>query len=47
MLYKLNTTDGKYNRLDPLPFKDFSNFGKLDGSNATFFVAGNSCLKSM
>ena len=26
MLYRLNTTDCRYDRLDPLPFKDFAHF---------------------
>lgn len=30
MLYRLNTSDGKYDRLDPLPFKDFAHFGKRE-----------------
>ena len=30
MLYRLNTTDCRYDRLDPLPFKDFAHFGKRE-----------------
>ena len=30
MLYELNTTDGQYDRLEPVPFKVFSCFGKLE-----------------
>ena len=30
MLYKLGSTNGKFDRLEPLPFKDFSSFGQLE-----------------
>ena len=30
MLYKLRSTDGTFDRLDPVAFKDFSNFGNLE-----------------
>jgi len=30
MLYKLRSTDGKFDRLDPVAFKDFSSFGNLE-----------------
>lgn len=30
MLYKLGSSDGKFNRLEPVAFKDFSSFGKLE-----------------
>lgn len=30
MLYKLITEEGRYDRLAPLPFKELSNFGKLE-----------------
>lgn len=30
MLYKLRSTDGKFDRLDPLAFKDYSSFGHLE-----------------
>lgn len=40
MLYKLSTTDGKYDRLDPIPFKDFSSFGKLE-KDLEHLIAGS------
>jgi hypothetical protein len=30
MLYKLGSSSEKFDKLEPLPFKDFSNFGKLE-----------------
>jgi hypothetical protein len=30
MLYKLDSLDGKFDRLDPVEFKDFSSFGNLE-----------------
>ena len=30
MLYKLRSTDGRFDRLDPVAFKDFSSFGNLE-----------------
>ena len=30
MLYKLRSTDGKFDRLEPVAFKDFSSFGNLE-----------------
>lgn len=30
MLYKLNSTDGKFDKLEPVAFKDFSSFGQLE-----------------
>ena len=30
MLYKLGSTNGKFDKLEPLPFKDFSSFGQLE-----------------
>ena len=30
MLYKLRSSDGKFNKLDPVVFKDFSSFGHLE-----------------
>jgi hypothetical protein len=30
VLYKLNTTDGKFDKIEPVPFKDFSSFGNLE-----------------
>lgn len=30
MLYKLGTSSGTFDRLEPVPFKDFSSFGKLE-----------------
>ncbi len=30
MLYKIGSTEGKFERLEPVAFKDFSNFGKLE-----------------
>lgn len=30
MLYKLDATDGRFDKLEPLPFKDFASFGQLE-----------------
>ena len=30
MLYKLGSTNGKFDQLEPIPFKDFSSFGQLE-----------------
>lgn len=30
MLYKLGSTNGTFDRLEPIPFKDFSDFGQLE-----------------
>lgn len=30
MLYRLDSNDGKIDKLEPVPFKDFSNFGNLE-----------------
>ena len=30
MLYKLGSTDGKFDKLEPVTFKDFSSFGNLE-----------------
>lgn len=30
MLYKLGSSDGKFDKLEPVPFKDFSSYGKLE-----------------
>ena len=30
MLYKINSSDGKLDQLEPIIFKDFSSFGKLE-----------------
>jgi hypothetical protein len=30
MLYKLGSSNGNFDKLEPIPFKDFSNYGKLE-----------------
>ena len=30
MLYKLGSSNGKFDKLEPVPFKDFGNFGNLE-----------------
>ena len=40
MLYKLNSTDGKFDKIEPVAFKDFSSFGQLE-KNLEELIAQN------